>query len=296
MAVSAPTKTLVALGRLLRPLDWSKNSFVLAGLLFGHKWNDLGKVQSVLLAFIAYCAVASSVYVFNDLRDRKQDAHHPKKKHRPIASGAVSPGLAVGWGLLLLGGGLFGAYLVSWAALALIAAYAVLNAAYTLKLKHVVILDVFIIASGFVLRILVGTVGVDIPPSPWILVCGLSISLFLGFCKRRAELGALANDPSKHRAVLDDYTERDLEQAITISASCAIVSYALYTIDTNTVKTHGTAWLIATVPFVIYGIMRYIHRLHVGKSGGRTATDFLKDPHLALTALGWIATTLWLLS
>ena len=287
--------SLTALVRLLRPLDWSKSSFVFAGLLFGHQWTEPGKVQAVLAAFVAFCAAASSVYVFNDLLDRERDAQHPTKRLRPIASGAVGVPLALSMASTLATAGLTLAWWVSQTAFWLVAVYTLVNVAYTIRLKHVVLLDVFVIASGFVIRILVGTVGVDIPPSPWILVCGLTLALFLGFCKRRAELRETGEDRTRHRRVLDAYSERDLESMIGICAACAIITYCLYTIDEKTVATHGTEWLIATVPFVIYGILRYIHQLHTGTSGGRAATDLAKDPHLVLTVIGWIGVTTWLL-
>jgi len=291
-----PARRLGGVLRLLRPLDWSKNSFVFAGLLFGHRWNEPAKLQASLLAFAAFCAMASAVYVVNDLLDRHRDAHHPTKRHRPIAAGVVAPSWAVALAAGLAAGALWVGHWVSPAALGIIALYAVLNIAYTVRLKQIVLLDVFVIASGFVLRILTGTVGVDIPPSPWILICGLTLALFLGFCKRRAELEAAGEDPGKHRPVLDVYSPRDLEQMIGICAACAIITYSLYTIDDKTAAAHGTPWLMATVPFVIYGILRYIHRLHAGGGGGRPALDVVRDPHLITTIVGWLVVTAWLLA
>jgi len=296
LAKPTPPRQPLALLSLMRPLDWSKNTFVFAGLVFGHRWTDLETVRHALLAFAAFVATASSVYVANDLVDRERDAHHPEKRHRPLASGAVSLGAAGTLWLLLFGGGLFLAFLVSPTALILVILYAVLNVAYTLGLKRVVLLDVFIIASGFVLRILAGTVGIAIRPSPWILLCGLTLALFLGFCKRRAELMLAGDDPSKHREVLSLYRTRDLDQMIGICAACAIITYCLYTIDPKTQAAHGTGWLMSTAPFVIYGILRYIYRLHAGASQGRAAQDLARDPQLVVTVLGYVALMVWLLA
>ncbi len=286
----------LALVRLLRPLDWSKNTFVFAGLLFGHRWDDLASVMSALLAFAAFSCAASSIYILNDFLDRDQDALHPTKRNRPLASGAVSPEAAAALGIALLVGGHAIAFMVSRTALILVMTYVAVNVAYSLGLKRVVLLDVFLIASGFVLRILAGTIGLDIKPSPWILLCGLTLALFLGFCKRRAELMTGGDEARKHRAVLGLYRTQDLDQMIGICAACSVITYCLYTIDTKTQETHETEWLMATAPFVIYGILRYIHRLHAGVSGGRTALDVGRDPHLILTVVGWLSVTLWLLA
>jgi 4-hydroxybenzoate polyprenyltransferase len=295
-AVTAGGGTLGALVRLARPHQWLKNGFVLVGLLFGHAWQDADAVRGVALVFAAFCLSASGVYVFNDLRDREADRVHPRKRGRPIASGAVSPALAAAYSLALLVAGVGLAAAVSPQAGGILAAYVLLNAAYTLGLKHVAILDVFIIAAGFMLRILAGTLGVGIPPSQWLLVCGLMITVFLGFAKRRAELLALAEAGGSHRPVLDDYTPAGLDNMIAVSAAGVIVSYSLYTVSPDTVRIHGTDDLLFTLPFVLYGMFRYIHRLHRNGGGGDPAADLLQDPHLAAAVLAWLATTLWLLS
>jgi 4-hydroxybenzoate polyprenyltransferase len=295
-AVSTPGGVLAALVRLARPHQWVKNGFVLVGLVFGHAWNQPDTVRAVALAFAAFCMVASGVYAFNDLRDRDADRVHPRKRHRPVASGAVAPGLAAGYAAALVAAGLALGWSVSMAAGLILAGYVGLNVAYTLGLKHVAILDVFIIASGFMLRILAGTVGVGIPPSQWLLICGLMVTVFLGFAKRRAELMALAEAGGEHRPVLDDYTPALLDNMIAISAAGVIVSYSLYTVSPETVRLHGTDQLLLTLPFVLYGMFRYIHRLHRRGGGGDPAWDLLHDPHLIAAVLGWLGTTLWLLS
>jgi 4-hydroxybenzoate polyprenyltransferase len=253
-------------------------------------------MRAVAFAFAGFCLVASGVYVFNDLRDRVADRVHPRKRHRPIASGIVSPGVAKAYSAVLIAAGLALGLAASPAAAAIMVAYVLLNAAYTLGLKHVAILDVFIIAAGFMLRLLAGTVGVGIPPSQWLLVCGLMVTVFLGFAKRRAELMALAEAGGEHRKVLEDYTPALLDNMIAISAAGVIASYSLYTVSPETVRLHGTDKLLLTLPFVLYGIFRYIHRLHRRGGGGDPAWDLLHDPHLVAALLGWLATTMWLLA
>jgi 4-hydroxybenzoate polyprenyltransferase len=188
--------------RLMRPHQWVKNTFVFTGLLFGHAWHDTHLVVQVVIAFIAFCLVSSAIYTFNDIIDLEQDRNHPKKRSRPLATGSVSISAAFALAVIL---GLLGfvlAYAVSPTVFIILCGYALMNIAYSLWLKHVVILDVFIIATGFMLRILAGTLGVGIPPSQWLLLCGLMVTLFLGFTKRRAEIIALADDKTAHRKVL----------------------------------------------------------------------------------------------
>lgn len=281
--------------KLLRPHQWVKSGFVLVGLLFGHAWQDAQLVRQVLLAVAAFSLAASTIYVLNDLADRDQDRLHPEKRHRPLASGAVN----VLQALLLAGACLFAALMLAHAAspavLAIVVGYLLLNVSYTLGLKHVVLLDVFIISAGFMLRILAGTLGVGIVPSHWLLLCGLMITLFLGFAKRHAEIAAMAGRGGSHRQVLDDYDVSLLDKLIGISAAGAIINYSLYTVSPETVAMHGTTHLIYTVPFVVYGIFRYLFLLHRRGGGGDPAAALLRDPHLIVASAGWLATVLWLL-
>lgn len=287
---------LLRLLRLLRPHQWLKNGFVFIGLLFGHAWNDPHKLSQALAAFVAFCLLASAVYVMNDLIDREQDRRHPKKKLRPLAAGTVSVRAAVVLGVVCLIAG--GVIAVRYAGSApwLFLAYVVMNLGYCFGLKHVVILDVFIIAAGFMLRILAGTLGIDIAPSHWLLLCGLMVTLFLGFAKRRAELNALLQESAGHRRVLEHYTAAMLDQFITIAAAGTIISYSLYTVSAETVALHGTRGLMVTIPFVVYGILRYLWRLHRQGGGGDPAQELLGDPHLLTAAAGWLVVVLALLS
>ena len=274
---------------LLRPHQWLKSGFVFVGLLFGHAWGDGGIVQGVLLAAAAFSLAASTVYVGNDLVDRERDRQHPVKRLRPLASGALPVATAWGLGAACLGAALVLAWLASPTVLFIIVAYLLLNVGYSLGLKHVVLLDVFIIAAGFMLRILAGTLGVGIAPSHWLLLCGLMVTLFLGFAKRRAELKALEGDAGGHRQVLDDYDPVLLDKLIGVCAAATIVSYSLYTVSADTAALHRTGGLIATVPFVVYGMFRYLFLLHRRSGGGDPAAELLTDRHLLLAAGGWLA-------
>ncbi|MGO8754901.1 MAG: decaprenyl-phosphate phosphoribosyltransferase [Gallionellaceae bacterium] len=287
---------MLELIRLMRPHQWVKNAFVFTGLLFGHAWHDEHLVVVVFEVFAAFCFVSSTVYVINDIVDLDQDRQHPKKRLRPLAAGTVSVSSAAMLAALLATGGLALGWLASPAVLAILLGYLVMNIAYSLYLKHVVILDVFIIATGFMLRILAGTLGVGIPPSQWLLLCGLMVTLFLGFTKRRAELIALNEKKSDHRRVLEHYSPVLLDKMIGITASGLIMSYSLYTVNPDTVRIHGTANLIYTVPFVMYGVFRYIYLLHHQSRGSDTAHDLVRDPHLLAVVGAWVVTTIWLIA
>ena len=180
--------------------------------------------------------------------------------------------------------------------LIILVGYVLMNLAYSLRLKHVVILDVFIISTGFMLRILAGTLGVGIPPSQWLLLCGLMVTLFLGFTKRRAEIIALTEDKTAHRKVLEHYSPVLLDKMIGITASGVIMSYSLYTMNADTIRIHGTTNLIYTVPFVMYGVFRYIYLLHHQSRGGDTAHDLVRDPHLFVVVGAWLIVTMLLIA
>lgn len=285
--------------KLLRPHQYIKNSFVLLGVVFSGQW-DQESLMAAGIAFLAFCAIASSVYVLNDILDAEADRQHPTKKDRPIASGAVSVRLAwwLSAGLAVLATSV-AVWASEWVA-AFVVAYALLNIGYSLRWKHVAVLDVFIISAGFMLRILAGTVGLGITPSSWLLLCGLMLTLFLGFAKRRAELLALEeagiNNGALTRQVLDDYRPMMIEQFMAISAASTVLTYSLYTVSPDTVAKHGTNTLIYTVPFVVYGIFRYIFLLHRRGKGNDTARDLYTDPHLLWTLTGWVIVTLAVLA
>jgi HAD-superfamily subfamily IB hydrolase, TIGR01490 len=282
--------------KLMRPHQWVKNGFVFIGLLFGHAWAVPELVLGALLVAAGFCLTASAIYIVNDCADRERDLVHPKKRHRPIAAGKVTPHAALILAGALAFAGLALAFAASPIALAVVGLYAAMNLAYSFLLKGVVILDVFIIAAGFILRILAGTLGIGVLPSQWLLVCSLFLTLFLGFTKRRSELLSVGADFIIHRKALLHYSPALLDKMISICASAAIISYSLYTMSPTTVRLHGTENLIYTIPFVVYGMFRYLYLLHAKHAGGDASSELVRDPHLAMTVLGWAGATAWLIT
>jgi 4-hydroxybenzoate polyprenyltransferase len=283
---------LKAYVRLCRPHQYLKNAFVLVGLLFGGD-GSLSLILRAALAFVAFCAIASAVYIGNDILDVESDRQHPVKRHRPIASGAIPVAsawkLAVALAVIALALGLC----VSFGAALLILAYTLVNVGYSWRWKHIVIVDVFLISAGFMLRLLTGTLGLGIAPSAWLLLCGFMITLFLGFTKRRSEMLTLesVDGGGATRKVLDSYTSAMIEQFMSVTAACAVLSYSLYTVAPETVARQHTQKLIITVPFVVYGIFRYLYLLHRERRGSDTARDLITDPHMLFVCVGWAALT-----
>lgn len=281
-------KTLRTLLRLLRVKQWTKNAVVFAAFVFalGDRQQDLAAWEfwKVALAALAFSLVSSAVYVFNDLKDAPQDRVHPIKKNRPIASGAVGPGRAWGVALILLAAGLGGAWRLGPELLAVLGAYLVLQIVYTLGLKRLALVDVIVIALGFVLRALAGAVVIHVKISPWLLICALMLALFLGLCKRRHEKVNLAGLGT--RAALDGYDERLLDLLIAMTAAAALVCYSIYTLWPETVEKFGTPWLGATIPFVVFGLFRYMDLVYRQDQGDRPEHILLTDmPLLADVAL-----------
>jgi 4-hydroxybenzoate polyprenyltransferase len=284
----------LALLELMRPRQWVKNAFVLVGLLFGHAAADPALRAAALLATVAFCLASSAVYAFNDARDAEHDRGHPDKRARPVARGAVSTGEALLLGVLCAGMALALSAVVSGALTAVISTYLVLSVAYTLALKRVPVVDVVVIAAGFMLRLLAGTLGIGIEPSAWLLACGFLLTLFLGFAKRRAELVRLAEDAGQHRKVLDAYSIVFLDRATLACAIAMSAVYALYTLSSETERLHGGG-LVLTLPWVVLGTSRYLYRMRYRGAGGDPTEELLRDPWLAAAAAGWLATVLWLI-
>ena len=280
---------------LLRPRQWIKNAFVLVGLLFGHAWHDASMVWAALAATLAFCLASGAIYALNDARDLEQDREHPDKRRRPVARGAVSPAEAIGIAGSVAAASLALAAWVDWRAAGIIAVYLALSAAYSLGLKQVPVLDVVIIAAGFMLRLLAGTLGIGIAPSSWLLACGFLLTLFLGFAKRRAEIARLAEEAGRHRAVLEHYSVGFLDKATVFCAAGMTLAYGAYTLSADTALLHGTGALALTLPWVLLGTLRYLYRLRLRGGGGDPAEELLRDPLLAVSVAGWTATVLWLI-
>jgi len=291
-----PANALADLLRLMRPHQWAKNAFVFVGLIFGHAWNAPPLLAAALLAAAGFSLTSSAIYIVNDYADRERDRAHPKKRHRPLASGRVSERAALTLACVLALAGFSLALAAAPLVLAIVASYAALNLAYSFRLKNVVILDVFIIAAGFILRILAGTLGIGIPPSQWLLVCSMFLTLFLGFTKRRSELLSVGADFIIHRKALLHYNPALLDKMIGVCACAALMSYSLYTMSPATVRAQGTENLIYTIPFVAYGIFRYLYLLHSQHAGADTSRELARDPHMLATVAGWAATTFFLIT
>jgi len=276
---------------LLRPKQWLKNLFVFAPLIFARELFQGEPLFASLKAFVAFCLAASAVYIINDASDIEADRSHPQKKHRPLAAGSVSrtgAGGVVVLLLLLIGVILSGMDIRFSVTLVF---YVLLNLAYSFKLKEVVLLDVFIIAAGFMLRVLGGAYAIGVKVSSWIVLCSLFISLFLGFAKRRGELIQAQNTGGQtQRKVLLMYRVDFIDQMLTIAAAGAVISYALYTVAPRTIEEFHTERLIYTTVFVIYGVFRYLYLVHTTPTIENPTNAVTSDPTIIVTGLLWIAT------
>ena len=271
----------------LRPRQWVKNLFVFAGLVFAQKlftpsvWPALG-------AFAVFCALSGSVYLLNDAADREKDRLHPDKKWRPIASGRLPAGTAVTAAAVLVVAALAGSLVLSRPLAVVALAYAVLLGAYSVWLKHVVIVDVIVVAIGFVLRAVAGAVAIDVEISGWLLICTVLMALFLALGKRRHEYLTLGEAAVRHRPILAEYSAGLLDQMIAVVTASTVTAYALYTMSPETVAKFETHLLPVTLPFVLYGIFRYLYLLYRRQLGGNPSELFLNDGPLLVNTLLWI--------
>jgi 4-hydroxybenzoate polyprenyltransferase len=287
-ALGRPLAAVRDWASLFRPREWLKSVFVLAPFLFSQSPFNLPLLGQGLIACFCFCLLASAVYAVNDIVDAEADQAHPRKKHRPIASGAISP-LAAGVGAFLLVVTAFGLAFATLAPAFLLLAglYVVNSLAYCLILKHRVILDVIVIAVGFVIRLLAGCVAIGVVPSSWLVVCGFSLALVLGFGKRRMEIAGL-REKAKFRPALRSYDAAKLDTLSAIVTALTLVAYLLYTVSGETVARHHTGNLIYTIPFVAYGLFRYLFKTQEGKGDG-PADVLCKDPVFALNGVLWVA-------
>ncbi len=287
-------RVLTGLARAARPQQWVKNLFVFAPLFFKRKWDASDLTLRVVAAFAIFCLASSAIYLLNDTLDREADRSHPRKKHRPIASGQVPPQAAVFASLVLMIAAVASAHfgLADARVTGVIATYLGIHVAYSLRLKHVVLLDVLCIASGFVLRLLAGGFAGDVQQSQWILICTIFLSLLLALCKRRSEVVSLGDDASDHRSILSEYPTELLDQLIAAATAAVLVTYALYTVDPRTATLHGSFQdaaipaMVATVPGVVYGVFRYLFLVHRRGGGGSPTSTLVRDlPSLVNVAI-----------
>ena len=272
---------------LLRPRQWIKNFFILAPLLFSGLALDPSSQLRALATFGVFCLLASGVYAFNDVVDRDSDRAHPVKRHRPVAAGLITSRAALIGATMLLIGSVSLALLISPGVGTIALTYLAINVLYGLLLKRIVIVDVFAIASFFVLRLLAGAAAVLVQPSVWLLLCGGLLALYLGFAKRRHELVLLGDGSADHRAVLSQYTTGFLDQLSVVLLAVTIVSYILYTVESPTSQAVGSHALSYSTVFVLYGVLRYLYLVN-RHEGGNPAETLLTDRSLLVAVLMWV--------
>jgi 4-hydroxybenzoate polyprenyltransferase len=270
----------------LRPKQWIKNLVVFAGIIFSRNLTDWSMEWKTWVSFIAFCSVVSAGYLVNDLIDRESDRHHPIKKNRPIASGRLGVSTVLCAIVVLVLPALAGGYLVDPLLPVFLTAYIVIQLCYSLYLKNLIILDVLLISAGFVIRAVAGAAVIHVPISAWLVVCTMLLALFLGLAKRRAELVLLEDQAANHRRNLEHYSIELVDQMISVTASATLVSYALYTF---TAFEHSRNMML-TIPFVLYGIFRYLILVHTHLRGGSPEQVMLTDKPLLIDVVLWVVT------
>ncbi|MBK7706036.1 MAG: decaprenyl-phosphate phosphoribosyltransferase [Acidobacteria bacterium] len=280
--------TLTALMIELRPMEWSKNLLVFSGLIFSRSLTDAHNVAISFAGFLLFCCASSGVYLFNDLCDIKEDREHPVKRHRPLASGALDLNLARIVMILLFAAATAGALWLSHGFAVIIGVYLATCLAYSIKLKDIVILDVILIASGFVLRAISGAIIINVDVSEWLVLCTSMVALLVGFGKRRHELVLLAETAESHRRSLSDYSIGFLDSIMNICAGAAVLTYALYTRAEQTVERVGSRGMLLTLPFVVYGVFRYLFLIHKREAGGDPVQILFRDRPTMLNLLLWV--------
>jgi len=282
------TRTTIALLRSLRPEQWLKNGFVFAPMVFVGRVGDPEAWLRSAAAVVAFSAASSATYLLNDLLDRESDRAHPTKCRRPIASGELAVGVAVGAAVAVELVALALAVALGRWFLCVLLGYALLTALYSVSLKELVFVDVLVVAAGFVLRVVGGAVALPVPVSHWLLMCAFLLALYLALGKRRSELVLLGGGAGAHRAVLGHYTLDLVDQAISVVLGATVVAYTLYTVAPDTVGRVGSEGLMATVPVVMYGLLRYLYLLHRHELGGNPSRALLVDRPLLACVVLWV--------
>lgn len=277
----------------MRPKQWTKNAVVFAGVVFDRHIFQVDKMVQAILAFLLFCAISSSVYILNDLVDLEKDRQHPRKRLRPLPSGKLKPAQAIAALVVLLAITIPASFLLQWLFGVVVLSYFIMQIAYSFYLKHIVILDVFTIAAGFVLRAIGGAVAISVTVSPWLLVCTMLLSLFLGLAKRRHELVLLADGAIDHRRILKEYSSELVQEMISVVTSAIVVTYSLYTITAeNLPANHAMA---VTIPFVLYGIFRYLYLVYRRDEGGSPEEILIRDYPLLIDIFLWGITAISIL-
>lgn len=274
-----------------RPKQWIKNFFIFAPLIFSQNLFEIPLLIKSVIAFAAFCLLSSSLYILNDIRDLDEDRHHPIKSKRPLASGKIRQTQAwTAFGILLVSSVAVSILFLNQQFLVAALIYVILQFSYSFGLKHVIILDVFIIAAGFIIRVIAGGFAINVLISHWLLICTLLLALFLALSKRRHEMILLGEDAINHRPILKEYSPYLLDQMIAVVTASTIIAYCLYTISEETIARFGTYELIYTVPFVLYGIFRYLYLIHRKSEGGSPEALILKDKPLLIDVFLWVVT------
>ena len=277
------------LARSARPKQWIKNFFIFAPLIFSQNLFNVPLMIKSAIAFAAFCLLSSSLYILNDIRDLDEDKHHPVKSKRPLASGEVNRIQAwLAFALLLTASGIVSVLFLNRNFMVPLLIYVILQFSYSFGLKHVIILDVFVVAAGFIIRVVAGGFAINVYISHWLLICMLLLALFLALSKRRHEMVLLGEEAVNHRPILGEYSPYLLDQMIAVVTASTIIAYCLYTISAETVTRFGTYELIYTVPFVLYGIFRYLYLIHRKSEGGSPETLIIKDRPLLFDVFLWV--------
>lgn len=281
---------IINLLKLMRPKQWIKNFFVFGALIFSYSFLNLNKTIAALIAFILFCLISSTVYIMNDILDVEKDRVHPKKRFRPIASGAISIKQASVALVVLLAISMISSFMINKGLFFILVLYFINNIFYSFKIKNIVILDVISIAVGFILRVIAGGVAIDVSLSGWILLCTFFISLFLGFEKRRNEIIKLEGKANEHRKILDDYSDELLKQFSDITLTCTVISYAMYTF-----VAYENAYMMITNIFVVYGLFRYKYLSMKKGQGGSPTETVMTDKSIIIDVILWVITSVVIL-
>jgi 4-hydroxybenzoate polyprenyltransferase len=277
---------MVLILEAMRPRQWMKNLIIFAGLLFSRRFSNVQDVVTVCVAFVIFCALSGSIYLLNDIADIDEDRCHELKRARPIASGRLRPATAALAAASMTIASIVAAFLIGTALGVVSLAYFLLLLSYSFLLKHVVIVDVLVIAVGFVLRAVAGGVAIGVEVSPWLLICTILLALFLALSKRRHELVLLEGDAPQHRPILEEYSTYLLDQMIAVVTSSTLMAYVLYTLSPRTLHDVSDK-LYLTIPFVLYGIFRYLWLVHHKEGGGSPELTLLSDRPLMVDLILW---------
>ncbi len=289
---------IISIVKLVRPHQWVKNTVIFAAVIFSKNFFNLPYLERSIIAFGVFCVASGAVYIFNDIIDARADRNHPQKSRRPIAAGDISLAMAIIYFIVMFAGAVVLSYFIfNIHFFKVVSIYILLNILYSIVLKRIVILDVVIISINFVLRAVAGVYAIapTLEFSTWLIICTFFLSLFLALSKRRAEVELLEERAEKHRRALRDYSTKLLDEMIAVVTASTVMSYTLYTISTSTVEKFGTVNLVYTVPFVVFGIFRYLFLIHMRKEGGSPTRIIYRDRPLIINLVLWVISCMLIL-